>query len=106
MKIPQERLEKFQTLEELEKEIFTDKQIKELNEKALKRSAIRRKLSDAISKSVMTYMVKNKLGFNDLKRQLGMSSATVSHIVKGDANLTLDTLADLMQVTGIHVEIR
>jgi antitoxin component HigA of HigAB toxin-antitoxin module len=105
MKISKEKLDSFQTLEDLEKEIFTEKEIKDLNKRALQRAAMRRQLSEAISKSVAQYMAYNNLGFNDLKRQLGMSSATVSRIVKGDANLTLDTLSDLMNLTGMRVDI-
>ena len=105
MKFTEEELSKFQTLEELEKEIFTKDQIADIHKRALERSEARRLLSENVSSSIARYMAENKIGFNELKRRLGMSATTVSKIIRGDANLTLDTLALISQSTGMTITI-
>ncbi len=106
MKFDPEKIKHFQTLDELEKEIFTPEEIEELHKKAERRSKIRRNLSDRISKAVIQYMAENGMGFNQFKKKLNMSSATLSRILKGDTNLTLDTIAEISQVTGLEVDIQ
>jgi len=48
-----------------------------------------------VVKAITGYMEKNKLGFNDLVRKLGKSPTQVSRIIKGEANLTLTTVAQI-----------
>lgn len=105
MKFNEEKIKNFQTLDELEKEIFTPEEINDIHKRAERRSKIRRNLSDRISKAVIQYMAENGIGFNQFKKQLNMSSATLSRILKGETNLTLDTIAEISQVTGLDVNI-
>ena len=46
------------------------------------------------------YMEKNKVGFNELVRRLDSSPAHVSKIRRGEANLTLSSLAHLFATLG------
>jgi antitoxin component HigA of HigAB toxin-antitoxin module len=62
-------------------------------------------LQHDISKAVMTYMTKNNVGFNDLVRTLGKSPTQVSKIIKGEANLTLATIAQLYAFMGQRAHI-
>ena len=105
MNFTEEELSQFQTLEDFEKEIFTPEQIEDMNRRALMRSQARENLSENISSAVAQYMAENHIGFNELKRRLNMSGTTVSKILRGDANLTLDTLALISQTTGLKVNI-
>ncbi len=64
-----------------------------------KRAKREKKLLDAwqanISQSIHDYMEKNNVGFNDLVRILNVSPTQVAKIQKGQANLTLATMAHI-----------
>ncbi len=105
MKFDEEKIKNFQTLDDLEKEIFTAEEIEDIRKRAEKRSQARRILSDDVSKAVVQYMAENNIGFNQFKKQLNMSSATLSRILKGQSNLTLETIAEISQVIGSSVKI-
>ncbi|OHE77883.1 MAG: hypothetical protein A3F67_08170 [Verrucomicrobia bacterium RIFCSPHIGHO2_12_FULL_41_10] len=62
-------------------------------------------LQHDISKAVIDYMAKNNVGFNDLVRKLGKSPTQVSKIIKGEANLTLATIAQLYAFMGRRAHI-
>jgi antitoxin component HigA of HigAB toxin-antitoxin module len=62
-------------------------------------------LQHDISKAIIEYMVKNNVGFNDLVRKLGKSPTQVSKIIKGEANLTLATIAQLYALMGRRAHI-
>ena len=100
LKFSEEELKQFPDLDEMEKELFTEKQIKRIHKRAIERSQVRRALSDSISKAVIAYMSHEKIGFNELTRRLHMSPATTSKILRGDANLTLDTISILSETIG------
>ena len=71
------------------------KEIAEIEEQAkLEKEALQR-LQDDISKAVADYMTKEDIGFNELVRRLGASPAQVSKIQKGEANLTIASLAHI-----------
>ncbi|MCF6767831.1 hypothetical protein L3V86_05580 [Thiotrichales bacterium 19S11-10] len=63
-------------------------------------------LRDDISKAVIQYMSKNDVGFNDLVRKLGKSPSQVSKIIKGEANLTITSIAQIFAIIGKmpHIE--
>lgn len=100
MKFKESELTRFDSLDEVEKEVFSKDQIKDIHRRASRRSRIRRTMSESISKTVAAYMAKEKIGFNELTRRLDMSPATASKILRGDANLTLETIAIIAQVIG------
>lgn len=52
-------------------------------------------LQDDITKSVAEYMAKEKIGFNELVRRLGVSPSKVAKIQKGEANLTIASIAHI-----------
>lgn len=62
-------------------------------------------LQHDISKAIIDYMAKNNVGFNDLVRKLGKSPTQVSRIIKGEANLTLATIAQLYAFMGQRAHI-
>jgi plasmid maintenance system antidote protein VapI len=50
-------------------------------------------------------MARENIVFNELTRRMHMSSATTSKILRGDANLTLDTLAAVAVVLGLTPDL-
>jgi transcriptional regulator with XRE-family HTH domain len=71
------------------------KEIAEIEERAnLEKQALQR-LQDDISKAVSNYMAKENIGFNELVRRLDISPSQVSKIQKGEANLTIASLAHI-----------
>ena len=62
-------------------------------------------LQQDVSKAVIDHMAKNDIGFNDFVRKLGKSATQVSKIIKGEANLTLATVAQLYAFMGRKVHI-
>lgn len=52
-------------------------------------------LQHDVSKAIIDYMASHNVGFNDLVRKLGKSPTQASKIIKGEANLTLATIAQL-----------
>lgn len=71
------------------------KEIAEIEEQALLEKQALQRLQDDISKAVADYMANEEIGFNELVRRLGASPAQVSKIQKGEANLTIASLAHI-----------
>lgn len=57
-------------------------------------------LKEDVSNAVINYMAKNNVGFNELVRKLGKSPSQLSKIIKGEANLTITTIAQLFAIMG------
>ena len=104
-KFDPEKIKDFQTWDQLSKEIFSTSQLENMEKKSLQRSKIRNELSNHISSIVVEYMAKNHIGFNELVRRLNMSTATVSKIIKGNSNITLDTIAEISILIGKNIHI-
>lgn len=105
MKVDAKEIARYQTLEEFENEVFSEKEREDIRNRAEKRAKIRNQMSESISKSVTAYMAREKIGFNELTRRLEMSSATSARILRGDANITLDTLAAVSVLMGLTPQI-
>lgn len=89
-------------LERLTKEIFTDEQIKQIHEKALKRSALRHQLPDAISKSVAAYMARNDINLPEIKNGLNLIKLNIQifHLTRIILNCRIIELeASIFEVT-------
>jgi hypothetical protein len=64
-----------------------------------------RMLQEDIAKATIKYMSDNNLGFNDLVKKMGKSPSHISKIIKGEANLTLATVAQLYALIGRKAHI-
>lgn len=62
-------------------------------------------LQEDVSKAIINYMAEREVGFNELVRKLGKSPTQVSKIIKGEANLTLATIAHLYALMGHKAHI-
>jgi DNA-binding Xre family transcriptional regulator len=71
------------------------KEIQEIEESAMLEVEAIRTLQKDISKSIDKYMSEENIGFNELVRRLGISASQASKMQKGQANLTLLSIAHL-----------
>ena len=101
MAFDQKKIKKLAKLADVEKELFTKAQIKEIHDKASQRSAIRRRMAQHLSKAIENYMNDEKIGFNEFQRRLGMSSATLAKLLHGEGNVTLETIAIVADLIGV-----
>ncbi len=76
------------------------KEIKEIKDAAKVEFEIFTALQEEVAKTLVDFMTKNSLGFNELVAKLGKSPTQVSKIIKGKANLTLATIAQLYAFMG------
>ena len=61
-----------------------------------------RSLQADVAKAIKDYMEKEKIGFNELVRRLDISPTQVSKIQKGEANLTLASIAHIFALLKRH----
>ncbi len=85
--------------EYLEKRLSKE-QIAELKQKAHREAEILRSFQRRITNSINAYMKKEGIGFNELVRRLSISPSQALKIKKGQANLTLASLAHLFASLG------
>jgi hypothetical protein len=83
----------------LEKRL-TKEEIAEIDQQVDLEVKILRSLQSLISSSLDDYMEKNKVGFNELVKRLDSSPAHVAKMRRGEANLTLASLAHLFATLG------
>ena len=75
-------------------------EIAEIEAAALLEFEALRLLQKDISSTVLNYMSENDIGFNEFARRLGKSPSQISKIIKGKANLTIATIAQLFALMG------
>jgi transcriptional regulator with XRE-family HTH domain len=100
MKFDATKLSQLQTLEDLEKEVFTAEEIKKISAQAEARSLRRRALAEDVSKEIAAYMAREGIGYNELTRRLNVSPATTSKLLKGSGNITLETISQIAELLG------
>lgn len=106
MRFNQKNLAKHGTLDEVLGDIYSPEEVLKIDAAAERRARIRRGLSDQVSKALAAYMAREDIGFNELERRLHMSSATTSKLLKGEANITLETIAAVSLVIDQDPDLR
>ncbi len=91
------KTKRFQTY--LEK-LLNKKEISEIEEQAELEVKIFKAIQYGITKAINEYMKANDIGFNELVRRLDASPTHVAKIQRGEANLTLSSLAHLLALIG------
>lgn len=76
------------------------KEIKEIKDAAKIEFEIFTALQSEVAEALLNFMAENDLGFNELVGKLGKSPSQVSKIMKGQANLTMATIAQLYAFMG------
>ena len=75
-------------------------EIAEIEAQAQLEVKILRSIQQSISDAMADYMEKNDVGFNELVRRLDSSPAHIAKIQRGEANLTVASLAHLLALLG------
>lgn len=75
-------------------------EIAEIEQQAELEIRMLKSFQQMIADMTSEFMEKNNLGFNDLVRRLNSSPSQVAKIQKGEANLTLSSLAHLFALMG------
>ena len=71
-----------------------------INKQAKLEAKILRLFKNLISDSLAEYMEENDLGFNDVVRLLNTSPTQIAKIQKGEANLTIASVAHMFALIG------
>lgn len=79
----------------LEKRLDAD-EVAKIEAQALMEVKILKLIQDAISRAIAEYMKKNDIGFNELVKRLNSSPAHIAKIQKGEANLTVSSMAHIL----------
>ena len=83
----------------LEKRL-SKKEIAEIERQAELEVKILKSIQDTISKTMTEYMEVNNIEFNELVKRLDSSPSHVAKIQRGEANLTLSSLAHIFALLG------
>lgn len=83
----------------LEKRLNKD-EIAEIETQALLEVKILRSIQEAISNAISDYMATNDIGFNELVRRLDSNPTHITKIQRGQANLTVSSLAHILALLG------
>lgn len=94
------RVQSFKNYSDLRKEIFTEEEQKLLDHDVGLEIAAIHSIQEEISKEIIAYMAREGIGFNEFTRRLGTSSRQTSKVIKGEANLTIATIAEIALVMG------
>lgn len=76
------------------------KEIAQIEKQAQREIEMLISMQQGISKMVDDYMQKNNIGFNELAKLLNSSASHVSKIRRGEANLTMSSLAHIFAALG------
>ena len=74
---------------------LSKKEIADIEKQAKRETKIFKSWQEGIVRTVNDYMKKNNVGFNELVRILDISPTQVAKIQKGEANLTLASMAHI-----------
>lgn len=75
-------------------------EIREIEKQAKLEVEILQYIQKLISNAITDYMEKNNIGFNELVRRLDSTPSHVAKIQKGQANLTLASMAHIFALLG------
>jgi transcriptional regulator with XRE-family HTH domain len=91
---------KTKSFQKLLEKRLSKEEIAEIEMQALLEVKLLRYIQKSISDAMADYMKKNDVGFNELVRRLDSSPAHVAKIQKGEANLTVSSMAHILALLG------
>ncbi len=74
---------------------LNDTEIAEIEAQAEREFQALKALQQGVAQAINAYMKKENIGFNDMVRKLDISPSKLSKIQKGEANLTLASIAHI-----------
>jgi len=105
MAFSKERLKQFDDYDDIRRERLTPKEIKVQDAAIRRKVAALRSMQKSITSELERFMAEEGIGINELTRRLKTSSRQTSRIMKGEANVTLATLAEVAAVVGAKAKI-
>jgi transcriptional regulator with XRE-family HTH domain len=95
----------YSKLSEFILENYTAEEAASMRAAAAEEVAQLQSLQDDVTRLVAQFMAREKIGFNEVVRRLGISPSQFSKIQRGSGNITLATLAHIAQTAGMKVKI-
>lgn len=89
----------FDDYEDIRHELLTPEQIQKNEKEAALEIAALCSMQESLSREIAAYMSAHGLGFVEFTKRLGTSTRQTSRILKGEANVTLATLAEV----AVHI---
>ena len=105
MAYSKKRLSQFDDYEQIRRSRLTAKEIKAQDAEIAREVAALKSMQESISAELARYMADEGIGINELTRRLNTSSRQTSRIMKGEANITLATLAEVAAILGANANI-
>ena len=92
-------------IDDVFKKYLSDEEIAEADKEAEGELQALKLLQEDVSKFASQVMVKNELGFRAFAKEHDLSLSMASKIIKGEGNLTLDTIAHIAFCNGKKAHI-
>lgn len=105
MAINKKRLKQFDDYDDLRRKRLSAKEIAAQDAEIEREAEALITMQETISAALARYMAEEEIGINELTRRLNTSSRQTSRIMKGEANITLATLAEVAAVMGLRPKI-
>ena len=103
--ITPERAKSFESYDDIRRKLMTPEEIAAQDSEVHHEVEVLRAMQDCVTQAVTAYMAENHIGFNELTRRLKTSTRQSAKILKGEANLTLATIAELASIIGKRARI-
>jgi hypothetical protein len=105
MAYSKKRVAEFDDYKDIRGTRLTAQQIKAQDSEIGREVQALKSMQESISAELARFMADEGIGINELTRRLQTSSRQTSRIMKGEANITLATLAEVAAVIGVKLKI-
>jgi len=89
------QMEKFDDYDDIRKSRLTTEQIKKIDREAADELAALKAMQESLTREIAAYMARESIGIVELTKRLETSTRQTSRIMKGEANVTLATVAEV-----------
>jgi hypothetical protein len=94
------QLARFDDYDDLRKARLNSNEIKKIDREASDELEALKAMQESLTREIAAYMAKEAIGIVELTKRLATSSRQTSRIMKGEANVTLATLAEVAILIG------
>jgi len=93
------RMDSFDDYDDMRKSRLTADEMKKIDREASDELAALSAMQESLTREIAAYMAKEAIGIVELTKRLETSTRQTSRIMKGEANVTLATLAEV----AVHI---
>ncbi len=94
------QLEKFDNYDDIRKSRLSSDEMKKIDYEAANEIDALKSMQESLSREIVIYMAEESIGIVELTNRLETSTRQTSRILKGEANVTLATLAEVAALLG------